>query len=241
MHDPGLRGATVAWASVWMRSAGCLVCELRVAAPVGHCDSDLERLAPSPAVAKTSVPPGDVRAAQDRVRRRWRTTARRQSRRLAATGTCPVPRHADRERQRDPDHDVSDSPRSSVRARAGGKAALSRTRTARVRRASPCSPPTRAPSLSRRLPQYKPSHEPPGRLAPCSPRTCSADCAPVQPSLRRSPEVPVRDVLEPRGSRRSPSAPLFTRVSAGQAEGEGFEPSSDLTARNGFRDRLVGA
>ena len=29
----------------------------------------------------------------------------------------------------------------------------------------------------------------------------------------------------------------FARVSASRTEGEGFEPSSDLTARNGFRDR----
>jgi hypothetical protein len=33
--------------------------------------------------------------------------------------------------------------------------------------------------------------------------------------------------------------PHGERVCAVEAEGEGFEPSSDLTARNGFRDRRI--
>ena len=57
----------------------------------------------------------------------------------------------------------------------------------------------------------------------------------------RLSQVPVRPALEPRGSRRSPSDPLFARVLAGQAEGERFELSRDVTAQNGFRDRLAGA
>ena len=32
---------------------------------------------------------------------------------------------------------------------------------------------------------------------------------------------------------------MVTRIPAYQAEGEGFEPSSDPEARNGFRDRRI--
>jgi hypothetical protein len=42
-------------------------------------------------------------------------------------------------------------------------------------------------------------------------------------------------------SATSAEIPLTERDSAQSAEGEGFEPSSDLTARNGFRDRAKNA
>ena len=38
---------------------------------------------------------------------------------------------------------------------------------------------------------------------------------------------------------RAPAKGLVAPVSAREAEGEGFEPSTDLTARNGFRDRAT--
>ncbi len=64
---------------------------------------------------------------------------------------------------------------------------------------------------------------------------CAIDCRATEPLNRAiRPTRPRRKELP--GQRRTP---LSEPVSALEAEGEGFEPSTDVTARNGFRDRRI--
>ena len=58
------------------------------------------------------------------------------------------------------------------------------------------------------------------------------------PGSQELSEVPVRCAPSLR-HRGCPQSSFVKPVRLSQAEGEGFEPSSDETARNGFRDRRI--